>query len=139
MRSPSSASLLILGCFFSRGINAFLLSTTVASGARSASLKMASAASAKKPKLADDVPSVLVEHAVAWAAANGLGMVVKSDEGLFTSSHLPFSLMPYGERIFLFCLDLRVLYFQAKKCLDEPLLYQYLLCRIEVTSARSFS
>lgn len=45
-----------------------------------------------------NVPSALVEHAVAWASANGLGMVVNDDSGLFTSTHLPFSLLPYGER-----------------------------------------
>lgn len=43
------------------------------------------------------VPGTLVDHAVAWAAANGLGMVVNNVEGVFTSTHLPFSLLPYGE------------------------------------------
>ncbi len=57
------------------------------------------ASSAKKPKTGDEnVPAALVEHAVAWSATNGLGMVVNDDKGLFTSTHLPFSLLPYGER-----------------------------------------
>ena len=50
-------------------------------------------------KLLPNVPSVLVDHAVAWAAANGLGMVINDEEGTFTSSHLPFSLLPYGEML----------------------------------------
>lgn len=55
--------------------------------------------SPKKAKTAneEDVPAALLEHAVAWSATNGLGMVVKDDKGLFTSTHLPFSLLPYGE------------------------------------------
>ncbi|CAN0162262.1 unnamed protein product, partial [Phaeothamnion confervicola] len=36
----------------------------------------------------------LVDHAVAWAAVNGLGMVVKDPNGLFTTTHLPMSLLP---------------------------------------------
>ncbi|CAN0396631.1 unnamed protein product [Ectocarpus sp. 12 AP-2014] len=44
----------------------------------------------------DDVPRALLEHAVAWSATNGLGMVVNDDKGLFTSTHLPFSLLPYA-------------------------------------------
>ena len=58
------------------------------------------ASSAKKAKTGDeDVPTALLEHAVAWSATNGLGMVVKDDKGLFTSTHLPFSLLPYGEML----------------------------------------
>lgn len=45
----------------------------------------------------DDVPCALLEHAVAWSATNGLGMVVNDEKDLFTSTHLPFSLLPYGE------------------------------------------
>ncbi|CAM9642621.1 unnamed protein product, partial [Ectocarpus fasciculatus] len=44
----------------------------------------------------DDVPRALLEHAVAWSATNGLGMVVNDEKGLFTSTHLPFSLLPYA-------------------------------------------
>lgn len=56
------------------------------------------ASSPKKAKTSDqDVPAALLEHAVAWSATNGLGMVVNDDKGLFTSTHLPFSLLPYGE------------------------------------------
>lgn len=55
---------------------------------------MASTPSKAKPS--DEVPTALVEHAVAWAATNGLGMVVNEDTGLFTSTHLPFSLLPYA-------------------------------------------
>lgn len=66
--------------------------------------KTPSMASMPKSKAAkpDDVPAALVEHAVAWASANGLGMVVNDkDKGLFTSTHLPFSLLPYGERLYV--------------------------------------
>eukprot|EP00752_Nemacystus_decipiens_P011437 g10157.t1 len=55
------------------------------------------ASSPKKAKTTDeDVPAALLDHAVAWSATNGLGMVVKDDNGLFTSTHLPFSLLPYA-------------------------------------------
>ncbi|CAN0033391.1 unnamed protein product, partial [Choristocarpus tenellus] len=37
----------------------------------------------------------VVEHAVAWSSTQGLGMVVKDKDDLFTSTHLPFSLLPY--------------------------------------------
>lgn len=62
------------------------------------------ASSPKKAKTGDDqdVPDALLEHAVAWSATNGLGMVVNDDNGLFTSTHLPFSLLPYGELLAVF-------------------------------------
>lgn len=41
--------------------------------------------------------TTLAEHAVAWASAHGMGVEVKDNSGLFTSSHIPFSLLPYGE------------------------------------------
>lgn len=67
------------------------------------------AASAKRStgdsELGNNVPGALVEHAVAWASANGLGMVVNDDSGLFTGTHLPFSLLPYGELSLFFFSD----------------------------------
>lgn len=65
--------------------------------ASSRQMESNSAAKAPTRPTSDDVPEALVEHAVAWASANGLGMVVKEERGLFTSTHLPFSLLPYGK------------------------------------------
>lgn len=61
---------------------------------------MASTTSSKAACSSTNVPGKLVEHAVAWASANGLSMVVREESGLFTSTHLPFSLLPYGAFIF---------------------------------------
>lgn len=61
------------------------------------SIPAARMASIKPPRQPADVPTELVDHAIAWAASNGLGMIVNDDSGLFTSTHLPFSLFPYGE------------------------------------------
>ena len=107
MRSASPASLLLFACCFSP-IEGFSIRAATPSTA-AATPGMASTTS--KTKRSDEVPSALVEHAVAWAATNGLGMVVNEDTGLFTSTHVPFSLLPYGEFLFLsflFLITLRV-------------------------------
>lgn len=99
MKSISLGSLLILGCLCCQ-IEGFLAPATPAKGRNCASRATTGgmASSPKKAKTSDeDVPAALLEHAVAWSATNGLGMVVKDDKGLFTSTHLPFSLLPYGE------------------------------------------
>lgn len=96
MGSASFASLLLLACGFSTRIEGFSLLAVTANRAPGM------ASTSKKAKPSDDVPSALVEHAVAWASTNGLGMVVNNDKGLFTSTHLPFSLLPYGEVICYF-------------------------------------
>ena len=36
----------------------------------------------------------LAVHALGWASANGLSIGVKEQSGLFTTTHLPFTLMP---------------------------------------------
>lgn len=38
--------------------------------------------------------SVLSDNAVGWSSANGLAVGVKNPEGLFTTTHLPFCLLP---------------------------------------------
>lgn len=90
MRSVALAFFHLFLCCDYRRVESFSISATPR-----ATAGMASAA--KKAKSGDDVPSALAEHAVAWASTNGLGMVVNDDNGLFTSTHLPFSLLPYGE------------------------------------------
>lgn len=95
--------LLLLGCLLRRleGFLVLAASTPAPAGSRTSSGRAAAsmASAPKKAKSSSDgeVPVALVEHAVAWTATNGLGMVVNDDKGLFTSTHLPFSLLPYGE------------------------------------------
>jgi hypothetical protein len=36
----------------------------------------------------------LLEHALGWTSARGLGAGVKNSEGLWTTTHLPFALLP---------------------------------------------
>lgn len=103
MRGVVLAPLLLLG-YISRRVEGFLVltaSTNAPAGSRvssgRAAASMASAPKKAKPSNDEAVPVALVEHAVAWTATNGLGMVVNDDKGLFTSTHLPFSLLPYGE------------------------------------------
>lgn len=52
---------------------------------------------ASNPPHSSEVHTTLVDHAVAWATANGMGMMVNDEGGLVTCTHVPFSLLPYGE------------------------------------------
>jgi len=45
-------------------------------------------------KRASAAAAALTEHALGWASANGLSVGVVDPAGLFTTTHLPFSLMP---------------------------------------------
>lgn len=94
MRSEFLSLLPLFSCFVCRGIEAFSVIPPTRAPHRAPDM---SAANQQPSKSSDDVPSALVEHAVAWAATNGLGMVVNDDKDLYTSTHLPFSLLPYGE------------------------------------------
>lgn len=85
MKSTAQAFLVLCACGGSSIVEGFSVAATK---------NMASAPKTKAKPSSDAVPGALVEHAVAWASANGLGMVVNDDEGLFTSTHLPFSLLP---------------------------------------------
>lgn len=90
MKSTALASLVLCACGGSNTVG-------VVEGFAVATRNMASTPVKKAEPSSDAVPGALVEHAVAWASANGLGMVVNDDEGLFTSTHLPFSLLPSGK------------------------------------------
>lgn len=90
MKSTAQALLVLCACCGSSAVEGFSVAAT---------RNMASASKTKAEPSSDAVPGALVEHAVAWASANGLGMVVNDDEGLFTSTHLPFSLLPSGKML----------------------------------------
>lgn len=88
MKSTAQVLFVLCACCGSSAVEGFSVAAT---------RNMASAPKTKAELSSDAVPGALVEHAVAWASANGLGMVVNDDEGLFTSTHLPFSLLPSGK------------------------------------------
>lgn len=74
-----------------------LLLASVAHEVDGFSILTSQMASTKPSSPTADVPTNLVDHAVAWATANGLGMMVNDENGLLTTTHAPFSLLPYGK------------------------------------------
>lgn len=96
MGRVSLGTLLVLFGSLAQGIKGFVISVAGRESIPGMSNSQSDTSTLERPPT-NAVPRTLIDHAVAWAAANGLGMVVNNVEGIFTSTHLPFSLLPYGE------------------------------------------